>query len=115
MVRSGASTTVGSLLELFELSASPGTETAAEFTTEGAAPPPTATVSVTDVLVAAGIELGCVHVTTWPTALQVHPEPVPDTNVSPLGRVSVTVVVPDVLMPPVFSTVRRYVPLVPAA
>jgi len=40
------------------------------------------------------------QVTTWPTALHVQPVPVPDTNVRPVGRVSVTVAVPVAISGP---------------
>jgi hypothetical protein len=46
-----------------------------------------------------------VHVTTWATAEQLNPPPEPDENDSPLGKVSDTVIVPEVEAP-VLATVN---------
>ena len=46
-------------------------------------------------------------------AAQVQPVPAAETNVSPAGRMSVTVIVPAVFWPPIFETVIVKMPLVP--
>jgi len=64
--------------------------------------------------VPAGIAVGLVQVTVWPTAPQVHPVPVAETKPRPVGNVSVTVTVPVVGSDPVeFATVIVYTPFEP--
>src|SRR5262245_39826047 len=91
--------------------------TVAVFVTDGNAAAFTLVVSVI-----AGSELpaesgpGCVHVTTCPAAPQVQPVPTADTNPSPAGSVSVTVMGKSVgCEPGKLLTVSVYVPLVPTA
>ena len=99
-------TVVGSDAELFPVATSPGVATAAEFVTLGTAATATLTVRVIGLLLApAASGPAVVQVTAWPTALQLHPVPVPDTYVRPVGSVSVTVIVPVVGPDPtVFDT-----------
>ena len=51
------------------------------------------------------IDVVDVQVTAWPTAEQLNPPPEPEAKVSPVGRVSVTVTVPEV-GPPELDTDR---------
>jgi hypothetical protein len=67
--------------------------TVAVLLTDGAAGMVTATVSVMSGSDWPGSRNGgCVQVTTWPAALQVQPEPVPETKLRPAGSVSVTTI-----------------------
>src|SRR5205814_360464 len=70
-------------------------DTVALLVTEGAAAGPTATVRVMADVAPLARPAAFVQVTAWPTALQLHPVPVPDTKVSPAGSVSVTVRAPE--------------------
>src|SRR5439155_81796 len=54
-----------------------------------------------------------VQVTTCATAEQLKPPPVPDTNPSPVGNVSLTVIVPVVAVLPTLVTATEYTPLIP--
>ncbi len=55
-----------------------------------------------------------VQVTTWPAAPHVQSVPTPDTNVSPVCSVSVSVIVPLVAAEPVFERPIVQTPLVPS-
>jgi hypothetical protein len=85
--------------DLSVLFASLGSATVAVFVTLGNAPGATETVRVTVLLppAAASAEPEYVHVTACPVAVQDHPPAVlPETNVRPAGKVSVTVMFPVV-------------------
>ena len=76
----GLMTVVASDAELFPVAISPGVATAAVFVTLGAAAAATPIVNVIGLLLApAASGAAVVQVTAWPTALHVHPVPVPDT------------------------------------
>src|SRR5262245_4884642 len=95
--RSGAgagATLVRSLAQSLAGSVSPAVDTQAEFVTEGMAAAPTATSSVKLELLPFAMGANRIAVTTWPALLNVQPEPVAETNVSPVGSVSVTVITP---------------------
>ena len=94
--------------ESFPALGSPGVLTCATFVTLGDAAGPTFTVSSTTAESPTATGPADVHVTAEPTALQAKPAPVPDTNVSPAGRLSVIVTVPDVAAVPTFVTDSRY-------
>src|SRR5712692_2629118 len=81
----------------------PPPDTLAVFATLDTAATPTLAVHVIR-LVAMGPAF--VQVTVWPEAEQVQPVPVPTMKVRPVGRVSVTVIVPLVEAVPTFFTVR---------
>jgi hypothetical protein len=89
-----SATVVGSDAVLLAAFVSPGVETVAEFVTPGAAAHPTATVSVNEVIAPGESGPPFVAVTVWPTCEKPHPEPLPETNESPAGSVSVTVRLP---------------------
>jgi len=79
--------------------------TVAVLVTLGAAAAPTATVSVIAGRVAPlATGPAVVQVTAWPEALHVQPVPVPETYVSPEGKVSLTVMGPLALCGPLFVT-----------
>ena len=110
MLRSAVGTTVVTSPALVLLPAlpagSPPPLTLAEFVTLGAAAAPTPAVSVIALVPPlAAMDVALVQVTSWPTAEQLHPTPVPETNVSPAGRLSVTVTVPAVAARPLLVTV----------
>src|SRR5438552_2722084 len=92
---------------------SPVVETLAVLVTLGTAPAATLTVSVIV------LQAGTAHVstlvtrTTCITAEPLQPVPVPDTNPSPVGNVSLTVMVPVVAVLPTFVTASEYTPLSP--
>ena len=73
--------------------------TDAAFVTLGAAAASTETVSEIVDDAAAARPAALVHVTSAPAALQVHPIPLPETNVSPAGNGSVTVTAPEATGP----------------
>src|SRR5215471_6749094 len=100
-------TVVGSEDELFAPFESPVVETVAVLITLGTAAAPTLTVNVIVVgaLTASGPLF--VHVTACWAAPQVQPCPVPDTNPSPVGRVSLTVIAPVVgVLPTLVTTIE---------
>src|SRR6266849_3722153 len=99
-------TVVASGVELAPVAAPPP-DTLAVFDTLGTATTPTLTVSAI-MLVPPPPLIGVVlvQVTIWPEAEQVQPVPVPTMNVRPIGRVSVTVIVPQVAGVPLLVTVR---------
>src|SRR3712207_2862222 len=69
-------------------------DTVAVLVTDAGASLPTSTVRENDELAPAARSDACVHVTSWPTAEQLHPEPAPDTKDNPAGRVSLTTIGP---------------------
>ena len=79
-----------------------GCDTVAVFCTEAAALPLTATLSVSVGRLAPTAMLAALlaQVTVCPAALQDQPVPVPETNVRPVGRTSVTVAVPVAISGP---------------
>src|SRR5947209_1336641 len=64
-----------------------------------------ATVRVIDELPPLAIALEFVQVTVCPEALQLHPVPVPETNVMPVGKVSLTMMEALALCGPALLTV----------
>ncbi len=73
-------------------------------------------MSVIGVLAApAAMTVALVQVTVCPAALHVQPAPVAALNVRPVGSVSATVTVPDVVTFPVLLTAIVYVPVCPVA
>src|SRR5262245_31733784 len=100
-------TVVGSEDELFAPFASPVVETVAVLVTLGTAPAATLTVNVIvlEALAASGPLF--VHVATCSAALQVQPVPNTVTTPSPVGSVSLTVIVPVVGVLPTLVTVRE--------
>ena len=62
------------------------------------------TVSVIVLTPVEAIDPEFAHVTTWPTAPQLQPEPLPDTKLKPAGNVSVTVIAPVVEVLPMLVT-----------
>ena len=98
-------TVVGSEAELLAGLASPEVATVAVLVTEGEAAPETATVSVIVLLAPAASEPELVQVTVPPRAEQFQPVPVPETKLKPIGRGSVTVIVPVLAADPTFLTV----------
>ena len=58
------------------------------------------------VLAPGAIDATWIAVTTCPVTLKLHPLPEPDTNVSPAGKVSLTVVAPVVGALPMLLTVK---------
>jgi len=93
-------TVVGSLELLFELFGSTTVAlTVAVFVTDGAAAGPTWTDSVIADEAPEARPAGFVHVTAWPTAPHVQPEPLAPTKVRPAGNVSATVTAPDATLP----------------
>ena len=101
----GATTVVASEVALLSAFKSPSATTATAWFTLGAALPFTATVSVYRDESFAARTVAVVHVTIWPDAEHVQPEPVPETNVNPTGSESVTAIVPPVAARPTFLTV----------
>ncbi len=115
--RSGASTTVGSVAtSLAGFVSRLALLTVAVLVTPGAAAAPTWTVSVRSGSVApAASGGGCVQVTSCAAAAQVQSVPLPETNVSPAGRVSVTVMtLSSRCTPGALATRIVYAPLAPA-
>jgi len=84
----------------------PPPDTLAVFDTLDTAATPTLTVNVIVLVAVGAMGPAFVQVTVWPEAEQVQPVPVPTINVRPVGRVSVTVIVPLVEAVPTFFTVR---------
>ena len=108
-------TVVGSEDESFEGSGSDvGEETCAVLVTLGTAATPTSTATSTEESAEAAIEPGFVHVTSCPEAEHDHPAPEPETNVSPAGKVSSTVIGPAASSGPALWTASVYVPWAPA-
>src|SRR5438105_1508983 len=103
-ITGAAFTVVKSDDELFPVLVSPAVETLAVLVTLGTAPAATLTVSVILLLAVATKGPAFVQVTTCATAEQLQPVPVPDTNPSPVGYVSLTVIVPVVAVLPTFVT-----------
>src|SRR5438552_12997266 len=83
---------------------SPVVETLAVLVTLGTAPAATLTVNVIVLLPVAANGPASVQVTTRATGEQLQPVPVPDTNPSPGGNVSLSVIVPVVAALPTFVT-----------
>jgi hypothetical protein len=92
---------------------SPMVETLAVLVVVAAAAADTPTVSVIELRPFTGMTAAVVHVTVEPLAPQVHPVPVPDTKLMPVGRLSVTVTGPYVAPLPVLETVIVYLPFWP--
>ena len=100
-------TVVGSEAELLDGLLSPAVETLAALVTLGTAAGATPTVSVIVLMVLLpAMGPGLVQVTTWPLAEQLQPVPVPLTKLSPVGKLSVTVIGPVVAALPTLVTVR---------
>src|SRR5438132_1015406 len=100
--RSAASVTVVKSEEVLLLAlVSPRVETPATLLTKGTAVAPTLTVSVIVLVAPAARGPALVQVTTWTAAEQLQPVPVPDTKPKPVGRISSTVLAPNV--PPVVA------------
>jgi hypothetical protein len=114
MLRSSTGfTVVGSELVLLAgLESVTGLDTVAVLVTDGAAVAPTPTVKVIVLDPPDASPLAAVHVTTWPDAEHDQPAPVPETNDSPAGSVSLTVMTPDG-DGPALATTSEYTPLVP--
>jgi hypothetical protein len=112
IARVGVTTVVGSVaVGVFD---APPPVAVAEFVTVAGAFAATLTVSVIGVpAAAAAMTAALVQVTVCTTALHVQPVPVAALNVSPVGSVSVTVMVPDVATFPVLLTAIVYVPVAP--
>lgn len=72
--------------------------------TLGIAPDPTATVNAMLLVALAANGPLWAQVTIWPETEQLHPVPVADTKLNPVGRLSVTVIVPVVGLEPAFLT-----------
>ena len=114
--RSGRSTVRDPVTEVsLAKSTSPAVLDAARFTTPLAALPPTATVSVTLTLSPAAStgDAGRVQLTFAPATEHVNPPPTPDTNVSPVGSGSFTVITPVVGPGETFFTLMSYVAVLP--
>jgi len=123
MVKLGEITVVGSVAELFEESLSPPPETLAELVillVPTAVPKLTLTAKLKTLVPDAAIAVELVQVMTWGEAaleLQVQLAAfvppivtlpaVPLFTVNPLGRVSLTVIVPLEAKPPLFVTVKE--------
>lgn len=90
-----------------------GLEALAVLVTLGAAWVPTATVKVIVEVVPDAKGLGLVQVTVCPDAEQLQLEPVPETKLSPVGKVSVTVKGPVAVDSPLLVTLIVYVPFCP--
>src|SRR5262245_24115914 len=101
-------TVVGSDDELLPVLVSPVVATVAVLVTLGTAAAPTLTVNVIVLVALAASGPALVQVTTWPTAEQGQPVPVPDTNVSPVGKVSPIVIVPVVSVLPTLVTTSHF-------
>src|SRR5438552_1537431 len=95
---------VGSAAELFAALRSPGVATVAPFVTAGNAALATDTVMLHSRLSPAAIGPACVAVTTPPAFANDQPAPAPLTNARPVGRVSLTLIVPVVPMLPTLCT-----------
>jgi len=93
--------------------AAPPPDAVALFVTVPAGPTTLTTSEIDGDVAALAIAVVVVHVTTWPAAEQFQPVPVADANVKPVGRVSVSVSVPDVGEVPLFVTLSVYVPVAP--
>ena len=109
IVRSGATTVVGSLSLLLPLltAGSPPPLTLAVLVTVGNAASATETVSAMfGALFPAVMAVVRVQVTVVAETPQVQPVPVADTKPSPVGKASVTVIVPVVVAAPPFDAVR---------
>ena len=108
MRRSGVRTVTVSVEDLSTPAAllSPGSETVAVLLLLGAAPTATETVSVRGAVDACeASSVGFVQVTFWPAAEQIQFVPVPETNVMPVGKGSVTVMLPVAVVLPTLVTV----------
>ena len=103
----GMFTVVGFDDELFPVFVSPEVDTLAVLVTLGTAPAATLTVNVIVLLALAANGPAFVQVTTCATAEQLKPPPVPDTNPSPVGNVSLTVIVPVVAVLPTLVTASK--------
>ncbi len=112
IARVGVTTVVGSVA--VGVAVSPPPLAVAELVTVAGAFAATLTVSIIGALDApAAMTAALVHVTVCPAALHVQPVPVAALNVSPVGSVSVTVIVPDVATFPELLTAIVYVPVAP--
>src|SRR5438552_2180023 len=98
---------------MLQVLVSPVVEKIAVFVTLGTAPAATLTVNVIVLLAVAANGPAFVQVTTCSTAEQLQPVPVPDTNPSPAGNVSLTVIVPVVAVLPTLEIASEYTPLTP--
>ena len=103
-----ALTVVDSLAELLAgVGSDVGLDTNTLFVIE---PPSDGAVTITVILLADApdaSEAALVHVSTPPTGpVHTHPVPVAETNVTPVGSVSATVIVPAASLGPAFETVR---------
>jgi hypothetical protein len=109
----GVTTVVGSVA-VGGVLVSPPPLAVAELVTVAGAFAATLTVRVIGVPAApAAMTVALVQVTIWPEAPQVQPVPLAALNVRPAGRVSVTVMVPDVATLPVLLTAIVYIPVAP--
>ena len=106
-------TVVGSVSRSFAVTVSDTAWTTAAFVTPGSARAPTATVSVNGEFAPTAIEFDRNALTTCPLELKLHPEPLPETNVIPVGSVSSTVVIPVTGPVPTFVTVMVQLALLP--
>jgi len=114
IARVGVTTVVGSVtLGVFD---APPPLTVAELLTVAGALAATFTVSVIGVAAApAAITAALEQVTVCPAALHVQPVPLAALKVRPAGRVSVTVIVPDVATLPLLLTAMVYLLVAPVA
>jgi hypothetical protein len=110
-----AFTVIVSVEELFAAFVSPGVETVAVLLTLPVTVDDTATTNeILPAAPAAAIGPGFVQVTVCPAAEHDHAVPAAETNVMPVGNVSVTVMTPVVADVPALVTAMVYVPLLPA-
>src|SRR5438046_1519804 len=107
-----ALTVVRSEDELFPVFVSPDVATLAVLVTLGTAPAATLTVNVILLVAVAANGPAFVQVTTWSTAEQLQPVPVPDTNPSPARNVSLTVMVTVVESLTTLVSASEYTPLI---
>ena len=113
-----ARTVTTSVASLLVLLVSPPPDTVAVLLTLGAAGAETATVNVIGLALVAPalITPALVQVTVCPVALHAHPVPLAETYAKPVGKASVTVIVPLLAaLPAALLTVKVKLALVPTA